>query len=170
MGKKALGFSICEVPPNSQFLWVEENVSVKLKNLNKTKNGDESLELLNGYLQSAMRYESMCKKDLWQCQKILYTLAGGTLRFWGPRLQPTENIGKSGTESRLRCVVLFLYCADHIFKHVNAMFIVILLIPASFIVNVPYYMFSFSFPHIRSHSVNSLDLSDLIAVTRRELT
>ena len=30
--------------------------------------------------------------------KILYTLVGGPLSFWGPRLQPPKPIGKSGTD------------------------------------------------------------------------
>lgn len=50
--------------PNSPFSRVEENSSVKLKNLSKTDVKDGRLKLPKGYLQCTMRHDIMCKKGL----------------------------------------------------------------------------------------------------------
>ena len=44
--------------------------------------------------------------------KILYTLAGGPPISWGPKLQPIESIGKSGTECIWCTVNLALSASD----------------------------------------------------------
>jgi len=46
-----------------------------------------------------------CKKGLGQCQAY-YTPWPAPHRCWGPRLQPTKSIGKSGTAS------ITLVCGD----------------------------------------------------------
>jgi len=45
-------------------------------------------ELQKGCLETTVRYGSMCKKGLWQCQKY-YVAWLADPRYWGPRLQPT---------------------------------------------------------------------------------
>jgi hypothetical protein len=38
-------------------------------------------KLQKGCLETTVRYDSMCKKGIWQGEKIIYTLAGGILDF-----------------------------------------------------------------------------------------